>query len=106
MKTIKFANRFPKLHNQKTATLLMALTDLPENVLRNKYSALWLYDTLCDNGTFYQSWRAGQNFILLLFLGDMGIMFPTLRTDNEENRNKYCESIGEIFNIEVEEHEQ
>lgn len=101
-KTIKFNNNYPKLHGQREAKLLMAINEFPEKLLRTKYEALCLYDTIRDDGKYYQSWRAGENFILLLFLGDKNILFTTLRKDNEENRELYNSSIGDVFKIVVE----
>lgn len=99
---IKFNNAYPKLHGQKTAKLLMCLSDIPEKLLRTKYNDLLEYDTLRNDGSFYRSWYAGQKFLLLLFLGDKGILFTTLRADNDENRNKYAGLIGAEFEIIIE----
>lgn len=99
---IKFNNNYPKLHNQKHARLLMCLSDIPEKLLRTKYRELLFYDTQMSDGRFYQSWTVGQKYLMLLFLGDKGILFTTFRTDNEENRDKYAGAIGEVFEIIIE----
>ena len=102
MRQIKFNNNYPKLHRQKTAKLLMCISDLPENLLRTKYADLYFYDTLRDDGKFYQAWQAGQKFLLLLFLGDKGLLFTTLRPDNIENRDQYADFVGADFEIIIE----
>ena len=99
---IKFNNDYPKLHGQKRAKLLMCLSDLSENLLRHKYRDLFLYDTLRNDGAYYQKYYVGQKFLLLLFLGDKGILFTTLRADNDENWDKYAGAIGEEFEIIIE----
>lgn len=102
MPKIKFNNNYPKLNGQKSAKLLMCISDLPERLLRTKYEDLLFYDTRRDDGKFYQAWQAGQKFLLLLFLGDKGLLFTTLRTDNEENRDKYAGFVGVDFEIIIE----
>lgn len=99
---IKFNDNYPKLHGQKSAKLLMCLSDIPEKLLRTKLRDLFFYDTLRNDGKFYQSWHVGQKFLLLLFLGDKGILFTTLRADNDENRDKYAGAVGEEFEIIIE----
>ena len=43
-----------------------------------------------------------QDYILLLFVGDKDIMFPTFRKNNKENAELYGESVGELFKIQIE----
>lgn len=102
MREIRFNNNYPKLCGQKQAKLLMCISDIPEKLLRTKYEDLFFYDTLRDDGKFYQAWQAGQKFLLLLFIGDKGFLFTTLRTDNEENREKYAGFVGVDFKIIIE----
>ncbi len=100
MKIIKFKDNYPKLHNQTSAKLVFVLS-IPEKLLRKVFNDLWMYDTLCSDGKNRLSYQVGQRFLLLLFLGDKNILFTTLRTDNEENRAKYFNSIGAEFKLEV-----
>ena len=100
MKIIKFKDNYPKLHNQTSAKLVFVLS-IPEKLLRKVFNDLWMDDTLCRDGKNRLSYQVGQRFLLLLFLGDKNILFTTLRTDNEENRAKYFNSIGAEFKLEV-----
>lgn len=100
MKTIRFNDNYPKLHGQTEAKLVFILS-IPEKSLRTVFNDLWLYDTLCSDGKYRQAFSVGQRFLLLLFLGDKNILFTTLRTDNEENRAKYFNFVGQDFKLEV-----
>ena len=44
-----------------------------------------------------------KEYMMLLFIGDKDIMFPTFRKQNEENAALYSESVGELFEVVVEE---
>lgn len=100
---ILFDNDYPKLHGQKQAKLLMSIGDVSEALLRTKFADLLDYDTQRSDGKFYRSWQVGEKFLLLLFLGDKGILFTSLRKNNEENRNIYNNSVGDIFEIIIKE---
>lgn len=95
MREIKFNHNYKKLHNQKTARLLSADyyygKDLPKEFIE--------YDT---EGKYEIDKK--QEYIKLLFRGDKGIPFTTLRKNNSENREKYCSLTADTkFKIVVEE---
>ena len=97
---IKFDCNYPKLHNQKEARLVMVIQEISGEMLLHAFPDLTFYDTLRDDGLYYGI-RPDFEYMLLLFVGDKNIMFPTLRKQNEENAKLYAESIGEIFKISV-----
>jgi len=101
LKEIKFNNQYPKLHNQKTARLLMVIQEISGELLNNEFFYLMKYDSLRDDGLLYNI-KPDENYMLLLFLGDENILFTTLRKQNEENAILYAESVGDVFIITVE----
>ena len=100
-KEIKFNNNYPKLHGQKTARLLAVITGFSGELLQKRFPDLVFYDTLRDDGRYYDM-KPDESYILLLFEGDKGILFTTFRKDNEENFVRYNTSIGQIFRVKVE----
>lgn len=98
---IKFNNNYPKLHGQKRARLLAVITGFSGELLKSRFPDLVFYDTLRDDGRYYDI-KPDESYILLLFEGDKGILFTTFRKDNEENFVRYNTSIGQIFWIKVE----
>lgn len=95
MKEIKFNHNYKKLHNQKKAKLLSF--DFYYGKELNK--DFIKYDT---EGR-YQIDKE-QEYIKLLFRGDKGIPFTSLRKNNDENRKKYCGLTSDtVFKIVVEE---
>lgn len=98
---IKFNNKYPKLKGQRHARLIAAFNGMTSELLRNKFPDLMFYDTERDDGRYYNI-EDGETYILLLFLGDKGNLFTSLRKQNDENVAKYNDSIGELFNIVIE----
>lgn len=100
LKEICFDNNYPKLHNQKQARLVLALQEIPGEMLRKNFFDLMMYDTERDDGLYYGI-KEDEEYMLLLFVGEKNIMFSTLRKQNQENVELYAESIGELFSITV-----
>ena len=100
-KEIKLNNKYPKLHGQKTARLLAVITGFSGELLQSRFPDLVFYDTLRDDGRYYNI-KPDESYILLLFEGDKGILFTTFRKDTEENFVKYNTSIGQFFWIRIE----
>lgn len=98
---IVFNNKYPKLHGQKTARLLAVITGFSGELLQSRFPDLVFYDTLRDDGRYYNI-KPDENYILLLFEGEKGILFSTFRKDNEVNFVKYNPSIGQLFKIKIE----
>lgn len=97
MKTIKFSAYYPKLHNQTSAELL-AVRMLPIN--GDTPSELLAYDTTKEDGTRFKL-KPGV-YLQLIFLGNLRIPFCTIRPAFPESKvDYYLNSIGEIFNIEI-----
>lgn len=98
MNKIKFSSDYPKLHGQFTAVLLAVQ---PLRIDKETPKELIEYDTKKSDGTYYKL-KTG-NYIQLIFLGNFGIPFCTIRS----KRNRYAEDkevyynqfIGEIFEI-------
>lgn len=97
-KQIFFDNNYPKLHGQKTARLCGVLTSVKPELLEAKFPGLIEFDTTRDDGRRYAI-KNDETYMLLLFIGEKWIMFPTLRKENKENLRRYADSIGETFEI-------
>lgn len=98
---IKFDCNYPKLCNQAHAKLVW-IDEIRDCDFILKYphlKALFEYDTKQPDGKFYNIKRG--DYLLLLFVGDKGIMFSTVRRDNPSNRSKYINKIGKLFVVEV-----
>ena len=98
MMEIKFSSDYPKLHCQTSAELLaVKLIRIDKNTPKE----LLEYDTKKSDGTYYEL-KTG-NYIQLMFLGNFGIPFCTIRS----KRNRYAEDkeayykqfIGQVFEI-------
>lgn len=100
-KFIRFDNNYPKLHNQTEARLLMVIQDISGEMLLNNFPDLTSWDSLRDDGRYYNI-APEKDYMLLLFVGDKNIMFSTLRKQNEENAILYAESVGDVFKIAIE----
>lgn len=95
MQEIKFNHNYKKLHNQKTARLLSADFFYGKDLHKDFVE----YDT---EGKYEIDKE--QEYIKLLFRGDKGIPFTTLRKNNDENRKKYCSLTADTdFKIVIEE---
>lgn len=100
MVNIQFSKEYNKLHGQITAELLAVRrikideTTPPE---------LLEYDTTATDGTRYE--LENGNYLQLIFLGNLGIPFCTIRKDNPAiNGQKtkfeyYSDLIGKVFEI-------
>lgn len=93
MKTIKFSSNYPKLHNQKEATLLnceiVSFFQLHEDLIE--------YDTKNSNGEYYPLPKT--DLIHLTFLGDKLIPFCTIRRYTIEKYSYYKNLVGKRFII-------
>ncbi len=104
---IKFSHVYPKLHFQESAELLAVRKLNAKNVQNNQ--ELLEYDTL-----YYVMERSGEMglrtynlpktgwLIQLIFLGNLGIPFSTLRDYSRDKWLYYQENIGEMFEIVIE----
>ena len=106
MKTLEFKDNMPKLHNQKFAELVMVVGFDPIANLyagNGRYKKFLEYDLKMSDGTEFNDGSVpAQPLMVLFFVGEKGIMFSTLRKSNEENIEKYANSFGETFKIEIE----
>ena len=76
MNKIKFSKDYVKLHGQRSAELLaVSRVRVPDGVS----SELIEYDTIATDGSRYEL-KPGK-YILLVFLGELGIPFTTIRAD-------------------------
>lgn len=93
-KRIGFSHRYPKIHGQKSAKLLAVY---PINITKNTSKELLEYDTAYDGGHF--ELKRGR-YIQLVFIGDLGIPFCTIRPAFPTRKIDYYKgAIGEWFNI-------
>lgn len=97
MQTLQFTDNMPKLNNQKTVKLVY--WSALRGYQLKQYPDLWKYDTLKSDGTCYKL-KLDENYLVLFFVGDKGIMFSTIRKLNSKNRH-YITDIGKNFKIEV-----
>ena len=100
MRTIKFSHDYPKLHGQTGATLVQVRIIQAESLSES----LIKYDTVFwENGKeqFYPLPKKGE-VIQLLFFGNEGIPFCTIRRHTPEKERYYTGSIGYEFQIVIE----
>jgi hypothetical protein len=97
MKTIKFSSDYPKLHGQKTATLVaVARIKIDENTPPE----LLEYDTKKADGSYFNLEHG--TYLQLIFLGDKSIPFCTIRSAQPAHKvEDYKSSIGQKYNIEI-----
>lgn len=101
MNSIKFSKEYVKLHGQMSATLLkvyhITINETDDRDLLD-------YDTVAVDGTRYE--LKNGRYLLLVFLGDKGIPFTTIRSDKpamnglKSKYDYYSEKVGEEFVIE------
>lgn len=97
MKTIKFSSDYPKLHGQKTATLV-AVARI--KIDKNTPPELFEYDTKKSDGSYYELKHG--TYLQLIFLGDKSIPFCTIRSAYPTHKVEYYKSsIGQKFNVEI-----
>ena len=98
--TIKFTSDYPKLHGQTSAELLAVK---PIRIDKNTPRELLEYDTKKSDGTYYN--LKTDNYIQLIFLGNLGIPFCTIRSKRdrhaEDKEAYYSQFVGENFRIEI-----
>lgn len=95
MLKIKFSHDYPKLWGQKWAQLLAVRIIDAASVGPDLVD----YDTITSNGEYYELPKTGK-LIQLVFLGDKGIPFCTLRRYTPEKLHYYVNAVSKGFNIE------
>jgi len=99
MNKIKFSGEYRKLHGQTEATLLFVREIRIDSLTPKVFLD---YDTTRTDGSTYEL-KDGQ-YILLVFLGNLGIPFTTVRSlwGKYGNKLKYYKAlIGQEFAVEV-----
>lgn len=95
---IKFSSDYPKLHGQTTAELLAVK---PIRIDKDTPKELLDYDTTKSDGTQYKL-RTGD-YIQLIFLGNLGIPFCTIRSKRnrfaQDKEIYYKQFVGKVFEI-------
>lgn len=101
MNQIKFSKEYVKLHGQTEGTLLAVVKI--RITKENPCAELVDYDTLAEDGSRYVLKRG--NYLQLVFLGNLGIPFCTIRSDKpamnglRAKYDYYREKIGERFQL-------
>lgn len=94
MKTIGFSHHYPKIHGQTSAQLLAVK---PIKIDKDTPKELLEYDTAYEGGHF--ELKHGM-YIQLVFLGNLGIPFCTIRPAFPTRKiHYYKNAIGEWFAI-------
>ena len=98
--TIKFTSDYPKLHGQTSAELLAVK---PIRIDKDTPKEFLEYDNKKSDGTYYN--LKTDNYIQLIFLGNLGIPFCTIRSKidrhAEDKEAYYSQFVGENFRIEI-----
>ena len=90
---VMFNHDYSKLHGQRSGFLCYAtIFHVGEKFPEEAYQ----YDT---DGEW--EFKPNTDYIQLVFLGDKEIPFTTYRNDNPDNRDKYFNHIGEVFQFVV-----
>lgn len=97
MNPIRFSHDYPKLWNQKTAKLVAVETVTVSDGLN---PSLKEYDTKTVEGGYFHI--ADGEYLQLVFVGDLGIPFSTLRKMNYENLDYYKSHVGKWFEVVIE----
>ena len=93
---IKFSHNYYKLHNQTKAQLISIKSIVID---KDTPSELLEYDTTYDGGRYELK---NGHYVMLVFLGNLGIPFTTIRSANGRYGDKfiyYQAHIGELFDI-------
>lgn len=91
---IRFAKDYPKIHGQTSGRLVsISLMTIDESTSKEFIE----YDSTMSDGSKYP--LPDGDYMLLVFLGNLGIPFSTLRKQNIENLNKYMSGLGKIFEL-------
>ena len=106
MKHIIFSHEYPKLHGQHTAELLAVRPitidkNTPNELL--EYDTTY-YDTFVEFGAIIQQKRhyplKPGNYLRLIFDGDKGIPFTTIRKAYPPQKiDYYKQAVGETFEV-------
>jgi len=99
MNTIKFSGDYPKLWGQKSARLIY-VGYVKFGWDYDIDSKLVEYDTKKSDGSYYKL-NEDTHYLQLIFLGNDGIPFCTLRRDTPEKQEYYKGKINEWFIIET-----
>ena len=100
---IKFSHNYYKLHNQTKAQLISVKKIVID---KDTPSELLEYDTTYDGGRYELK---NGHYVMLVFLGNLGIPFTTIRPANGRYGDKfinYQAHIGELFDIIIKEEER
>lgn len=100
MKRIGFSHNYTKLHGTTRARLVECET-VDTNLIDE---AAIFYDTEYwdDDGYKFYDLKPGI-YLRLLLMSECGIPFTTYRKANDENAEKYCNAVGEWFEIYIKE---
>lgn len=97
---IRFSHDYPKLWGQKKAELLAVKIILAEVIQANKkllnYDTKFITRDLLEE--YYPLPKSGH-LLQLVFLGDEGIPFCTIRTMTPEKYKYYSSAVGKEFSI-------
>lgn len=93
MLEIKFRKNYPKLWNQTSAILI----DINFRNRKFLHKDFIEYDTKSDDGTYYN--LSSGMLIQLVFIGNKGIPFCTIRRWTPGKANYYAEQLGKDFEI-------
>ena len=96
--TIYFSGDYLKLHGQWSGKLVAV-----ENIRidENTPKELIDYDTTMTDGSKYH--LSHGEYLQLIFIGNLGIPFCTIRRNTYENVSKYISNIGKRFELDKEE---
>ena len=102
MKNIKFSHDYEKLplNWENTQALLIAVYPMKVDILKNKYTSFWRYDTKIKGKDEYYPLNFEDALILIFIHYNSGKLFPTIRRDYPRKREYYQNAIGETFIIE------
>ena len=92
-RVIEFSHNYPKLHGQKTATLLAVL---PIRIDKSTPKELLDYDTTYDGGRHH---LPTGDYIQLVFIGEKRIPFCTIRKASPPLKYKGC--IGNLYVVKI-----
>jgi hypothetical protein len=99
---IKFSHRYPKLRGQDSAVLLaVGKLSIPEDLneeLREYDTRYETRDTL--EGYGYYPLPKGK-YLHLVFVGNKGVPFCTIRSDNPQKEAFYKNLVGKVIKISV-----
>ncbi len=96
---IKFDRKYKKLYNQNYAELI-TVTYMDTNLLTDKmFNTLKEYECLGEDGICYSLQR--QEYTVLIFVGDNGIVFQSLR--DKSKFVEYHKYINHIFKVVIDE---